>query len=65
MPTLEILSFDNNILNLAHIQVVKQSDVVVYILEEYQKVRYKYPFEVFWRVSWKILIQSKNKIQEY
>ena len=47
MPEIPLL--DANEPNSLNNSEIKQSDVVIHTVEEYQKVRDKYPFEIFLR----------------
>ena len=49
MLKLEIHFIENYGLNSDNISRIKKSDIVVRIVEEYQRVRVKYLFEIFFR----------------
>ena len=47
IPKPENFPIENNEQNIANIHEINQSEVVVHTIEDYQKVRDKYPFETF------------------
>ena len=63
IPRPEISPIENNEQNIANIHEINQSEVVVHTIEDYQKVRDKYPFETFIRSEFANL-DSKSK-KEY
>ena len=63
IPKPEFFSIGNNEQNIANIHEINQSEVVVHTIEDYQKVRNKYPFETFIR-SELANLDSKSK-KEY
>ena len=60
IPKPEISPIENNEQNIANIHEINKSEVVVHTIEDYQKVRDKYPFETFIR-SELANIDSKSK----
>ena len=63
IPKPEISPIENNEHNIANIHEINQSEVVVHIVEDYQKVSNKYPFEKF-IISELANLDSKSK-KEY
>ena len=63
IPKPEKFPIENNEQNIANIHEINQSEVVVHTIEDYQKVRDKYPFEAFIR-SELANLDSKSK-KEY
>ena len=59
----EIPLIENEGQNSLDIQEIKQSDIVIHTVEDYQKVRDKYPYEIFLR-SELINLNTKSK-KEY
>ena len=66
IPKPEISPTKNNEQNIANIHETNQSEVVVHIIEDYQKVRDNYPFEKFIRSKLANLdSKSKKEYSEY